>query len=83
LEVPIGAGGREYAGLHQRKQNREIGRHGDEEGGLMNLYLCTANGVFGPFGDYIHASTPAEARLKFWRSFKVTPFSVVFERRAK
>lgn len=49
----------------------------------MNLYLCTANGVFGPFGDYIHASTPAEARLKFWRQFKLTPFSVVFERRAK
>ena len=49
----------------------------------MNLYLCHANGVFGPFGDYIHASTPDEARLKFWRSFKVTPFSVVFERRAK
>lgn len=49
----------------------------------MNLYLCKANGVFGPFGDYIHASTPSEARLKFWRTFQVTPFAVVFERRAK
>lgn len=49
----------------------------------MNLYLCTANGVFGPFGDYVHASTPGEARIKFYREHKVTPFSVVFERRAK
>lgn len=49
----------------------------------MNLYLCTANGVFGPFGDYVHANTPAEARLKFCQQFKVTPFSVVLERRAK
>jgi hypothetical protein len=49
----------------------------------MNLYLCHANGLTGPFGDYIHASTPAEARLKFYRDHKVTPFSVRFERRAK
>ena len=49
----------------------------------MNPYLCTANGVFGPFGDYVHARTIEEARLKFWRQFKLTPFSVVFERRAK
>jgi hypothetical protein len=83
LEIPIGAGGHFDPRHQQGKQDREIGRHGDEEGGVMNLYLCTANGVFGPFGDYVHASTPAEARLKFWRSFKVTPFSVKFERRAK
>ena len=49
----------------------------------MNLYLCTANGVFGPFGDYVHADTPAEARRKFQQQFKVSPFSVKFERRAK
>ncbi|MCX6964802.1 MAG: hypothetical protein NTW41_05565, partial [Verrucomicrobia bacterium] len=55
----------------------------NQEETTMNLYLCTANGVFGPFGDYIHASTPAEARLKFYRNHKVTPFAVVFERRAK
>lgn len=48
----------------------------------MNLYHCTANGVFGPFGEYVRAATPAEARLKFWRTFKTTPFSVVLERRA-
>ena len=48
----------------------------------MNLYHCQANGVFGPFGEYIHASTPAEARLKFWRAFRTSPLSVVLERRA-
>lgn len=49
----------------------------------MNLYLCHANGVFRPFGEYIQAATPAEARLKFYRDHKVTPFSVRFERRLK
>ena len=48
----------------------------------MNLYHCTANGLFGPFGDYVHASTPAEARLKFWRLHKITPLRISLERRA-
>lgn len=49
----------------------------------MSLYHCTANGVFGPFGEYISAASVAEARLKFWRQFRMTPFSVKFERRLK
>jgi len=49
----------------------------------MSLYHCTANGVFGPFGEYIHAASVAEARLKFWRQFRTTPFAVKFERRLK
>ena len=49
----------------------------------MKLWHCMANGLFGAFGDYIHAASAAEARLKFWRQFKITPFSVRFERRAK
>jgi hypothetical protein len=49
----------------------------------MSLYHCTANGVFGPFGEYIHAASVAEARLKFWRQFRMTPVAVKFERRLK
>lgn len=49
----------------------------------MSLYHCTANGVFGPFGEYISAASVAEARLKFWRQFRMTPFAVKFERRLK
>ena len=49
----------------------------------MSLYHCTGNGVFGTFGDYVWATDKAEARLKFWRTHRCTPFSVTFERRAK
>jgi hypothetical protein len=49
----------------------------------MSLFHCMANGVFGPFGEYIHAASAAEARLKFWRQFRMTPFEVKFERRLK
>ena len=48
----------------------------------MSLYHCTANGVFGSFGDYVWATNAAEARLKFWRAFRTSPLSVVLERRA-
>jgi hypothetical protein len=47
----------------------------------MKLWHCMANGLFGPFGDYILAATPAEARLKFYREHKCTPTRVVLERR--
>jgi hypothetical protein len=46
----------------------------------MKLWHCLANGLFGPFGDYILAATPAEARLKFYRVHKCTPTRVVLER---
>ena len=48
----------------------------------MNLYLCTANGVFGSFGDYVWATNAAEARREFFRKHGVTPNRVDLERRA-
>ena len=48
----------------------------------MNLYLCTANGVFGPFGDYVYADSVGEARREFFRKHGVTPNRVDLERRA-
>ena len=48
----------------------------------MSLYHCTANGVFGSFGDYVWAKDAAEARLKFWRKHRCTPLRVAIERRA-
>ena len=46
----------------------------------MKLWHCMANGLFGPFGDYILAKSPAEARLKFFREHNCTPTRVVLER---
>jgi hypothetical protein len=49
----------------------------------MSLFHCTGNGLFGPFGDYVWATDKAQARLKFYRTYRLTPFSVTLERRAK
>jgi hypothetical protein len=46
----------------------------------MKLWHCMANGIFGPFGDYIWAPSRSEARLKFYRQHKCTPTRVVLER---
>jgi len=49
----------------------------------MSLFHCTANGLFGAFGDYVWAKDRAEARLKFYRTHGTTPTRVSLERRAK
>ena len=39
----------------------------------MNLYHCSANGLFGAFGDYVYADSVGEARREFFRKHGVTP----------
>jgi hypothetical protein len=48
----------------------------------MNLYYCTANGNFAPFGEYIYANTRAEAETKFHNAHGVYPNQTTLERRA-
>ena len=49
----------------------------------MSLWHCSANGVFGQFGDYVLARTKEEARLEFYKMAGCWPTRVVLERRAK
>ena len=56
--------------------------HVQQEGSEMNLYHCTANGLFVAFGDYVYADSVGEARREFFRKHGVTPNRVDLERRA-
>lgn len=48
----------------------------------MNLWHCTANGIFGQFGDYIHAKTKNDARMQFLLINNVWPNRITLKRRA-
>ena len=45
----------------------------------MKLYLCRANGLFGPFGDYIWATSPKAAASAFKTKHNTTPNHVRYE----
>jgi len=49
----------------------------------MNLYHCTANGAFGPFGDYVYAASRAEAERRFHQQHGCWPTYITIERRAR
>jgi hypothetical protein len=53
-----------------------------KEGGVMNLYYCQANGVFGRFGDYVWAKSRVDAELEFQNKHHSWPTSTRLERRA-
>ena len=43
------------------------------------LYHCRANGLFGPFGDYIWATSPKAAASAFKAKHNTTPTFVKYE----
>ena len=49
----------------------------------MSLWHCTANGVFGRFGDYVLAVNREAARVTFQKLHGLTPTEIRLERRAK
>ena len=49
----------------------------------MSLWHCTANGVFGRFGDYVLAVSREAARMAFQKLHGCTPTEIRLERRAK
>ena len=45
-----------------------------------HLYHCRANGLFGPFGDYIWATSPKAAASAFEEKYNTTPTFIKYER---
>ena len=45
----------------------------------MKLYHVTANGPFGPFGDYLWATSPKAAAAAFQIKHNTTPTFVKYE----
>jgi hypothetical protein len=49
----------------------------------MNLYYCTANSPIGQFGEYVFATSRAEAEIKFHSEHGTYPTQIKLERKSK